>query len=181
MNGPRNEESAKRRIRIATAAYDLIESEVRPHLAAGGRLWSKGSGGYPSRLRTMLQGLDDAHDVTFATDAAMLLPRRQRKVEHVIPFKRIITEIVDPAQADPRSNTHQNPIAGGPATSPEHLIAIFDELLQKCWVTKDEHDLLNRAGKSLQWDAPDGDGWARYRLAGVVAHKLNEASTPDPE
>jgi len=102
----------------------------------------------------------------------MQLPRRQRVVEHVIPMKRIVIEIVDPRQADPRSNTRNDPIAGGPATSPEHLISIYDRLLQKCWVTREEHDRLNRAGASLQWDAPDGDGWARYRRAEVVAYRL---------
>lgn len=161
-----------RRLRVAVQAFDLIQSEARPFLAAGGRLWSKGSGRYPSRLRQILRGLDKDHEVTYATQDAMQLPRNQRVVEHVIPIKRIIIEIVDPRQADPRSNTHQEPIAGGPATSPEHLISIFDRLLQKCWVTQDEHDRLNRAGRSLQWDAPDGDGWARYRLSGVVAHRL---------
>ncbi|UYO95645.1 hypothetical protein OED01_08430 [Microbacterium sp. M28] len=162
----------ERRARAAIAAFDLIETEVRPHLAAGGRLWSKGSGGYPSLLRQMLGSLDKDHAVAFATRDAMQLAPAERVVEHVIPFKRIIVEIVDPRQADPRSNTRQEPIAGGPATSPEHLLSIFDQLLQKCWVTKDEHDLLNRAGRSLQWDAPDGDGWARYRLADVVAYPL---------
>lgn len=170
MNTSRAEE---RRARAAIAAFDLIETEVRPHLAAGGRLWSKGSGGYPRRLRQMLRTLDDGHAVTFATRDAMHLSPGERVVEHVIPFKRIIVEIVDPSQADPRSNTHPDPIAGGPATSPEHLLSIFNQLLQKCWVTKDEHDRLNRAGRSLQWDAPDGDGWARYRLADVVAYPLS--------
>lgn len=162
----------ERRLRIATEVHDLVDSEVRPHLAVGGNLWTKGSRGYPSRLRHMLRGLDDVHDVRFATHDAMQLDLAERVVEHVIPFKRIIVEIVDPSQADPRSNTLQEPIAGGPATSPEHLLPIFDKLVQKCWVTKDEHDRLNRAGRSFQWDAPDGDGWARYRLAGVVAYPL---------
>lgn len=162
----------ERRIRVAIEAFGLIQSEVRPFLASGGRLWSKGSGGYPSRLRQVLRGLDRGHEVTYATQDAMQLQRNHRVVEHVIPIKRIIIEIVDPSQADPRSNTHKAPIAGGPATSPEHLISIFDRLLQKCWVTQDEHDRLNRAGRSLQWDAPDGDGWARYRRSGVAAHRL---------
>lgn len=161
-----------RHARAAIAAFDLIETEVRPYLVAGGRLWTKGSGGYPRRLRQMLRALDDGHAVTFATRDAMQLSPGERVVEHVIPFKRVIVEIVDPSQADPRSNTHQEPIAGGPATSPEHLLSIFNQLLQKCWVTKDEHDRLNRAGRSLQWDAPDGDGWARYRLADVIACPL---------
>ncbi|CAN5565577.1 hypothetical protein BH10ACT5_BH10ACT5_05460 [soil metagenome] len=161
-----------RSLRIAAKAFALIQTEVRPLVASGGRLWSKGSGGYPSRLRQMLEGLDKGHEVTFATDDAMKLPLDQRVVEHVIPVKRIIVEIVDPSQADPRSNPHTAPIAGGPATSPEHLVSIYDQLLQMCWVTREEHARLNRAGQSLQWDAPDGDGWARYRLAGVVAHRL---------
>lgn len=166
----------ERRLDVASAAFALIEEEVRPFLAAGGRLWSKGSMGYPSQLRRMLDVLDDAHGVTFATSDAMQLERSRRVVEHVLPMKRIVIEIVDPRQADPRSNIGTAPIAGGPATSPEHLIAIFDQLLQKCWVTPEEHERLNRAGRSLQWDAPDGDGWARYRIAQVVAQRL-----ADPE
>lgn len=166
----------ERRLVIARTAYEFIESEVRPFLANGGRLWSKGSRGYPSRLRQMLNRLDAAHDVTFATEGSMRLPSRQREIEHVTPMKRIIIEIIDPLQADPRSNSSFAPIAGGPATSPEHLLAIFDKLLVKCWVTAEEHERLNRAGESLQWDAPDGDGWARYRLAGVVASLLHPDS-----
>lgn len=169
MNTTRADE---RRTRAAIAAFDLIETEVRQHLAAGGNLWTKGSGGYPSRLRQMLGVLDKDHEVTFATRDAMQLAPAERVIEHVIPFKRIIVEMVDPSQADPRSNTHQEPIEGGPATSPEHLLSILDQLMRKCWVSKDEHDRLNRAGRSLQWDAPDGDGWARYRLADVVAYPL---------
>ncbi|GAA1775286.1 hypothetical protein [Agromyces lapidis] len=162
----------ERRLRIATEAFAFIEAEVRPFLASGGRLWSKGSNGYPRRLRQMLQRLDRAHEVAFATDDAIRLERNQRVVEHVIPMKRIVIEIVDPAQADPRSNSGSVPIAGGPARSPAHLLAIFDSLLEKCWVTTDEHDRLNRAGRSFQWDAPDGDGWSRYTQAGIVPHRL---------
>lgn len=162
----------ERRLRAATDAFEFIEGEVRPFLVAGGRLWTKGSRGYPARLRQMLQVLDKAHAVTFATEDAMLLDRRKRKVEHVVPMKRVVLEIVDPGQADPRSNSGTNPIAGGPATSPEHLISIFDQLLVKCWVTADEHDRLNRTSRSFQWDAPDGDGWARYRRAEVAAYRL---------
>lgn len=174
------------RLRIATEVYDFIEGEVRPFLAAGGRLWSKGSRGYPSRLRQMLRGLDAAPSVMFATLDAMRLDRSQREVEHVIPVKRIVVELVDPRQADPRSNSVNEPIAGGPATSPEHLILIFDRLHVTCWVTTEEHDRLNRTGPSLQWDAPNGDGWARYTQAGVEAYPLtasgellrDEASLP---
>ena len=165
----------ERRLRIAGDAYNFIEGEVRPFLVAGGRLWSKGSQGYPRQLRQRLHGLDAAHPVTFATPDAMSLDRSQRVVEHVVPMKRIAIEIVDPRQADPRSNTTAEPIAGGPASSPEHLLMIFDQLLVKCWVTAAEHDRLNRTGPSFQWDAPDGDGWARYRQAGVAAHPLTSS------
>ncbi len=160
------------RLRIAQEAYAFIEGEVRPFLAAGGQLWSKGSRGYRRRLRQMLQGLDRAHNPTFATQDAVLIDSELRKVEHVVPMKRIVIEIVDPGQADPRSTSVTDPIAGGPAVSPEDLISIFDRLLVKCWVTGDEHDRLNRAGRSFQWDAPDGDGWSRYRQAGVIAYPL---------
>lgn len=163
----------ERRLRIAKDAYDFIEGEVRPFLDAGGRLWSKGSLGYPARLRIMLQGLDAIHAVNFATSDAMQLDRDRRIVEHVVPMKRIVIEIVDPRQADPRSNRVAEPIAGGPASSPEHLLAIFDQILVKCWVTSEEHDRLNRTGASFQWDAPDGDGWARYTQAGVAAYPLD--------
>lgn len=138
----------ERRLRIAGDAYNFIESEVRPFLAAGGRLWSKGSQGYPRQLRQRLNGLDAAHQVTFATQDAMRLDRSERVVEHVVPMKRIAIELVDPRQADPRSNTTAEPIAGGPASSSEHLLLIFDQLLVKCWVTAAEHDRLNRAGPS---------------------------------
>lgn len=169
----------QRRLGIAKEAYAFIEGEVRPFLAAGGRLWSKGSRGYPRRLRQMLQGLDRAHTVTFATHDAMLIDRNERKIEHVVPMKRIVVEIVDPGQADPRSNSVADPIAGGPAHSPEDLISIFDRLLVKCWVTGAEHDRLNRAGRSSQWDAPDGDGWSRYKQAGVIAHRLTAVGDMD--
>lgn len=165
---------ADRRLPIANEAFAFIEAEVRPFLAGGGRLWSKGSRGYPRRLRDILEKLDSAKSVTFATHDAMQLQRNQRRVEHVVPMKRIMIEIVDPREADPRSNSSTEPIAGGPATSPEHLLSIFDRLVEKCWVTADEHDRLNRAGRSFQWDAPNGDGWSRYRAAGVVAHRLSE-------
>ena len=168
----------ERRLRIAAEAYEFIEGEVRPFRAAGGRLWSKGSLGYPSRIRKMLQGLDDNHTVMFATHDAMRLDLSQRTVEHVVPMKRIVTELVDPRQADPRSNSAAEPIAGGPARSPEHLIEIFDQLLVKCWVTTDEHDRLNRTGPSFQWDAPEGDGWSRYVQAGVTAHRLTTNGDP---
>jgi len=89
---------------------------------------------------------------------AVLVDRSERIVEHVVPMKRIVVEIVDPAQVDPRSNSVVRPIAGGPALSPEALISIFDR--------------LNCAGKIFQWDAPHGDGWVRCRQAGVVAYPL---------
>lgn len=161
------------RQQIAGSAYQFIVDEVRPFLDGGGRLWTKGSQGYPRRLRQMLQPLDRGHVVTFATHDAMLIDESERVVEHVIPMKRIVIEIVDPSQSDPRSNTTLASIGGGPAGSPDELIAIFDRLLMKCWVSAGEHDRLNRSARSSQWDAPDGDGWARYRAAGVIAHPLS--------
>lgn len=124
----------ERRLRIARQVYAVIDEEARPFLAAGGRLWSKGSRGYPSRLRRMLQPLE-TDVISFATREAMLLDPAEREVEHVLPVKRVVVEIVDPRQADPRSNRVAEPFAGGPATSPEHLLAIVDRLLVKCWVT----------------------------------------------
>jgi len=126
----------------------------------------------------MLLRLDKAHVVTFATHDPMLLDSSQRQIEHVVPMKRIVIEIVDPGQADPRSNSRFDAIAGGPATSPEDLIAVFDRLLVKYWVTAELHDRLNRAGRSLQWDTPDGDGWSRYRLAVVTAYRLTANGDP---
>lgn len=160
-----------RRLRVAVGAYEFIDAEVRPFLAAGGRLWSKGSRGYPTRLRQMLAPLEPTTP-THATRDAMLLERRRREVEHVLPMKRLVVEIVDPRQADPRANTTFGPLADGPASSPEHLLAIFDRLIATCWVTPEEHARLNRVGRSSQWDAPDGDGWERYRRAGVIAYPL---------
>jgi hypothetical protein len=170
MTNPQDHE----RLEIASRAFELIDAEIRPFLAVGGQLWTKGSNGYPARLRQILRGLDKAHRVTFATHEAMQLHPENRVVEHVIPMKRIVIEIIDPSQADPRSNSNNAPIADGPAQSPQHLITIFDTLLQKCWVTPTEHERLNRAGRSFQWDAPDGDGWARYRSAGIEAYSLDE-------
>lgn len=168
----RNQGRDEYRLAVATQAFKLVEHEIRPFLENGGRLWTQGSQGYPSRLRKLLEKLDVDCPVTHATVAAMLLPERERIIEHVLPMKRLGIEIIDPRQADPRVNSSFAPIADGPATSPQHLITIFDQLLEKCWVTKDEHDLLNRAGSSMQWDAPNGNGWLRYEQAGVVTHEL---------
>lgn len=167
-----NDQQRDARQRIAEQAYRFTDDEVRPFLENVGRLRSTGSQGYPRRLRQKLRDLDQARYVTFATRDAMGLAPSERVVEHVVPIKRIVIEIVDPRQADPRSNRSLEPIGGGPANSPDDVIAVFDRLLIKCWVTSDEHDRLNRAGKSYQWDAPDDDGRARYREAGVVAHPL---------
>lgn len=120
----------------------------------------------------MLQGLDSAHVATFTTVDSMRRDGLHRIVEHVVPMKRIVVEIVDPRQADPRSNSNAEPIAGGPAMSVEHLILIFDQLLVKCWVTADEHYRLNRTGPSFQRDATEGYGWSRFAQGGVLAHRL---------
>lgn len=125
----------------------------------------------------MLAALDSAVPVTHATADALALDEKARVREHVVPMKRIVIEIVDPSKADPRSNTAFAPIAGGPARSPEHLLSIFDTLTIKCWVTPDEHARLNTIGRSSQWDAPDGDGWARYDSAGISTMPLIDLST----
>ncbi|MCR6645327.1 MAG: hypothetical protein NVV62_12930 [Terricaulis sp.] len=122
----------------------------------------------------MLAALDSAIPVTHTTADALALDEKARIVEHVIPMKRIVTEIIDPSKADPRSNTAFAPIADGPADSPQHLLSIFDTLTIKCWVTADEHARLNTIGRSSQWDAPDGDGWARYDSAGIRAVPLSD-------
>src|SRR5690606_4380001 len=132
-------DAMQRRLAIASQTFAFIETEIRPFLASGGRMWSKGSLGFPRRVRKMLERLDSTQPVTFATLDAMRLELSERVIEHVVPMKRIVIEIVDPSQADPRSNSRTDPIAGGPATSPEHLISIFDRLLEKCWVTEEEH------------------------------------------
>lgn len=160
------------RYKVALEAFEMIEQEIRPFLAEGGQLWTKGSRGYPTRMRKLLEKLDFDCPIGYATEDALLLPVKERIVEHVLPMKRIVIEIIDPSQADPRSNTSKLPISEGPATSPKHLIEIFDFLLEKCWVTKEQHDRLNVAAKSMQWDAPDGNGWARYELANVIAYSL---------
>jgi hypothetical protein len=156
-----------RRAAIAAAAWEWIENCVHLHLHAGGSLHSKGSGGLPATFRQRFLGRLDTGCVRYATPAALERPVAERVVEHVIPLKRIAIEIFDPALADPRSNTLFDPLAGGPARSPEDVLRIFDTLCAKCWVTKEEHARLNRAAASLQWDAPNGDGWARYRAAGL--------------
>jgi hypothetical protein len=162
-----------RRLRIAEKAYRFVEDEARPYLRSGGNLHTKGSGGYPAELRKLLAPLDRIAQVTHATVAAWALEKEHRCVEHVVPMKRIAVEIIDPTKADPRCNTRFDPIAGGPATSPQHLLEIFDRLVLKCWVTDEEHSRLNQAARSMQWDAPNGDGWARYARAGVVAQLIS--------
>ena len=160
------------RYKVALEAFEIIEQEIRPFLAEGGQLWTKGSRGYPTRMRKLLEKLDVDSPVSYATEDALLLPVKERIVEHVLPMKRIVIEIIDPGQADPRSNSSKLPISAGPATSPKQLIEIFDTLLEKCWVTKEQHDRLNGAAKSMQWDAPNGNGWVRYELANVIAYPL---------
>jgi len=162
-----------RRMQIAERAYRFIEDEVRPHLRRGGNLHTKGSNGYPGKLRRMLAGLDKTPP-THVSLAAKAADLENCQIEHVIPWKRIIVELVDPAACDDRINTSKQPIAGGPASSPQQLLHIFDQLAkEKCWVTKDEHRRLNTVIPSSQWDAPDGDGWKRYGLAGIEVIPLS--------
>jgi hypothetical protein len=44
-----------------------------------------------------------------------------------------------------------------------------NRLLHERWGTEVEYDSLNRAGRSFSWDAPDGDGRVRYRVADPLA------------
>jgi len=157
----------------ALEAWEAIVLPARAHLAAGGNLHTKGSGGWPKRLRTYLDRVDRLVPFTLASDAAMALPVAERIREHVMPMKRIAIEIIDPSACDPRANTRRDAIAGGPARDAQHMEEIALRLIRKAWVTREEHRRLNLAGASFQWDAPDGDGLERYRRAGVEVREIN--------
>lgn len=164
---------SERRRRIARIAFALIEDEVRPFLAPRRSLVVQGferlPSSAPSDASTAGQ-CSHGHLRNTVRDAARARSTSRRACR---PDEANSGRDRRPRQADPRSNTDITPIAGGPATSPEHVLSIFDRLLVKCWVTPDEHVRLNRAGRSFQWDAPDGDGWSRYRQAAVVAYRLS--------
>ena len=153
--------------------FDFIVNVARPHIEKGGKLHSKGSAGIPSKMRQLLKPLDNKVPVSLTTDAAANLPRTERKIEHLVPLKRIAIELIDPSHADPRCNTSFDPIAGGPANSSADVDRIFKKLCKKVYVTKEEHQRLNTVAPSLQWDAPNGDGLARYKLAGIELRALH--------
>lgn len=140
---------------------------ARAHIRAGGNLHTKGSGGFPAQLRVALSWLDATVPVTRTSPAAAAARGERTAIEHVLPWKRIATEIIDPTKADPRSNTVFTPIEDGPARDPEHMIDLAKRLIVKARVTEAEHSRLNNISRSMQWDAPNGDGMERYRRAGI--------------
>ncbi len=77
------------RMGVAITAWQWIEQNVRPHLAAGGGLHSKGSNGLPAEFRRRFLSRLESGEVRFATPSALALPVGERKVEHVVPMKRI--------------------------------------------------------------------------------------------
>lgn len=156
--------------RAAKLAYDFVVTVARPHISAGGVMHTKGSKGIPSELRKLIAPIDRCIMPSWTTPAARA--SEELIVEPVIPLKRVCVKLINPASADPRCNTRFNSIAGGPATSPAHLLEICQSLIEKCLVTRLEHSALNRISKSFQWDTPSGDGWARYRAAGLTWERL---------
>lgn len=154
--------------RIAQEAWLYIETVARPFVLAGGRLWTKTlgfSGTNPaSRLRRMLQPLDQLTPATFTTVAAME-PGAVLEREHVMPLKRIAIEMIDPMQGDPRCRSDR--VLIGRAESPEDVLRIYRELAVISVVTKAEHAKLNSAHPSSKWDAWEGDWRQRYARAGI--------------
>lgn len=149
-----------------SAAWEII-LEGRALLAAGGRLYTKGSQGIPQRLRSVfLQRIDATIPVTLATQAGREASDHEIAIEHLVPMKRIAIEIIDPSAHDPRTGGANVELLG-PAVDIEHAEEIARKLIVKARVTKEEHARLNTAYPSFQWDAPAADGRARYRAAGI--------------
>ena len=156
------------RRRAALAAMRFIETRARPHLAAGKPLHTKGSDGLPTLFREKyFPPLVHDGRVRFATPSALARPEDERIVEHVWPVKWIFIELTDPGAHDPRSGPRRTEVLG-PAADPDHLLAIVDRFLIPCWVSPAEHHVLDTAGPATRWSAPGGDGWARYRAAGIA-------------
>ncbi|MXU65912.1 hypothetical protein [Oceanomicrobium pacificus] len=147
-------------------AWDIIV-EGRAIVASGGRLFSKGSNRVPTRLRqAFIARIDREIAVTLTSQAARQADTADVVVEHVIPIKRIVIEVIAPEAHDPRTGGRAMTRLG-PARDLAHAERIAREMLTKAYVTRAEHDRLNIASQSFQWDAPAGDGMARYRVAGI--------------
>jgi len=44
---------------------------------------------------------------------------------------------------------------------------LAERLVEKAYVSKSEHARLNKVDRSMQWDAPNGNGRERYHRAGI--------------
>lgn len=147
-------------------ARDII-MEGRSIVASGGRLHSKGSNRVPARLRqALITRIDRRVAVTLTSEAARNADPADVVVEHVIPIKRIAIEIIAPEAHDPRTGGRAKTTLG-PARDLAHAEQIAGKMLIKAYVTRAEHDRLNTASRSFQWDAPAGNGMARYQAAGI--------------
>lgn len=152
-------------------AWGLI-LKGRAILASGGSLHSKGSQAIPSRLRQVfLQPIDATIPIKLTTKAAKEADPEDVVVEHLVPMKRVAIEIIDPTAHDPRTGG-KNADVVGPAIDIKHAEEIARKLITKALVTKEEHAKLNLAHPSFQWDAPAGDGLARYQAAGIELFAL---------
>ena len=152
-------------------AWDII-LEGRDILAKGGRLYSQGSNGVPSRLRRyLLSDVDKDVPVTLTTASARCASPSDLVIEHIVPMKRIAIEIIDPEAHDPRTGGN-SPQTLGPARNIDHAREIAATMIEKAYVTREEHSRLNAQSASYQWDAPGGDGHARYRGAGIELKRI---------
>jgi len=162
---PLNDEKARE---IAEKAWRYIEDVARPYVQSGGRLWTTTPGFHgvrpTSELRKMLRRYDATFPSSYTTAAAMV-PGAKLEREHALPVKRIIIEMIDPLQGDPRCNS--NRVLVGAAQGPEDVLRIYRELAVIVKVTKDEHDRLAEAHNSARYDALDGDWKKRYAAAKI--------------
>lgn len=147
-------------------AWEII-LEGRGIVASGGRLYSKGSNHVPTRLRqAFIARVDRKIGVTLTSQAARHADPADVVVEHVVTVKRIAIEIIAPEAHAPRIGGPAKTKLG-PARDLAHAEQIAQAMLTKAYVTRTEHDRLNTVSQSFQWDAPAGDGMARYRAAGI--------------